>query len=179
MGHTLEEEVHSRINMVHIVMTGGSSAKADKAVEELAKLTGKDKTFFSYVLMDCDDLQSVKTAVDAFPDDFDRLMLNAGGFGNGKIHEASGATQAQVINTLGHAVLVDGLLDKGKIKDGAWVVYVGSEVSRSLISFTGLLPNYCGNFPESRIDRAISTKYKSCYCCHYGCCIPPGPLRSQ
>ena len=40
-----------------------------------------------------------------------------------------------VINTLGAAALVDGLLAANKVPAGARVIYIGSEVSRSVWSF--------------------------------------------
>jgi len=74
-------------------------------------------------------------------------------------------TDSMVINTMGHAVLVDGLLAAGKIPKGSRVVFVGSEVSRSVMSFVPMLPNYYGNFKEKDIDWAIGKDYDGiCNC---------------
>ena len=74
------------------------------------------------------------------------------------------------VNTLGHAALIDALLANGKLCKGKQVLYVGSEVARSVWSFSGLLPNYCGNFSEKDIEPAITKNYSS-YC--------PLPIRNQ
>ena len=87
-----------------------------------------------------------------------------------EINENSLATQGMTINTLGHAALIDALLASGKLTKGKQVLYIGSEVSRAVWSFSGFLPNYCGNFTEKDIDWAIKMNYKS-YC--------PVPVRNQ
>lgn len=47
-----------------------------------------------------------------------------------------------VINTMGHALLVDKLIQQKKIVKGNRIVYVGSEVSRNIYAFVPLLPAY-------------------------------------
>ena len=86
-------------------------------------------------------MASIMSAIKAFPA-VDRLCLNAGGLGETKIHEASGATDSIVSNVLGNAMLVDGLIEAKKIKKDGRIVYIGSEVTRAIYSFTGLLPIY-------------------------------------
>jgi len=145
-----------------LIITSRSEEKAKAAIAELVKVTGKDASMFASLVVDWEDLASIKAAAAAMPD-FDRLLLNAGGLAGLKKH-LSGATHGQVINTLGHTVLVEDLLANGKLKEGAGqrVIYVGSEVSRDVISFTGLLPNYFGYFAEKDLESAISENYSTC-----------------
>ena len=49
-------------------------------------------------------------------------------------------TQNLAGNTLGHVVLVEGLLAAGKIRPGARVVYSHSETTRSVWLFAGFQP---------------------------------------
>lgn len=148
-----------------IVISARSNDKAENTISKLVKDTGKDKSFFDYILLDLGDVNSIKTAVKEWPA-FDRLCLNAGGIGSGKMHASgNGITDAMVINTIGNAMLVDGLFAAGKVPKGSRIVWVGSEVSRNILSFTGLLPQYCGNFKEKDIDWAIGKDYDGCCSC--------------
>jgi len=154
-----------------IVITGRSKDRAESAIAKLVKQTGKDESFFQIVILDLGDVNSINAATAAFPA-FDRILLNAGGLGTGKMHASgNGMTDSMVINTVGHAMFVDGLIAAGKISAGKRVVYVGSEVSRALWSFVPLLPNYCGNFKEKDIEWAITKDYNG-----PGSCFP---LRRQ
>lgn len=141
-----------------IILTCRSKAKADKAIENLVKITGKDPSFFGYVLLDVMDIASIKGAIKAFPK-VDRLCLNIGGLGKCKIHEESGAVDGMVMNTLGQVVLANGLIDAKKVTKGGRIVYVGSEVSRPVYSFKGLLPDYW-TFEEDDIEWSIKKVYK-------------------
>ena len=153
----------------HIVVGVRSAEKAKKTIDSLVADTQKDSSFFSSILIDNGDLASIKAAVEVFPK-FDRLCLNAGGLAKLGIHKPSGATNTMVINTLGAAALVDGLLAANKIQAGARVIYIGSEVSRNIWSLTGLLPFYlCNGFGEEDVDRVIGNNYQACYGCN---CLP-------
>jgi len=148
-----------------IVITTRSKEKAEATLSRLVADTGKARSFFDFQILDLGDVKSIKAAIDSWPA-FDRLCLNAGGLGTGKMHASgNGMTDAMVINTIGNAMLVDGLLAAGKVPAGSRIVWVGSEVSRNVVSFTGLLPQYCGNFKEKDLDWAISKDYDGCCSC--------------
>jgi len=155
-----------------IVITSRSEPQAKAVMAQLESDTGRDASFFSYVLLDLRTYDSITAAVEAFPP-VDRLCLNAGGMGNNQIHLPTGATDCMVDNCLGNAVLTEGLLKAGKIRSGGRIVYVGSEVARSLWSFKGFLPDYTDPccpmaFGEAEVDWAIITNYdKDC-----GKCLP-------
>ena len=97
---------------------------------------------------------SIEKCVSTFPK-FDRLCLNAGGLAPIAMHESSGVTQTMVINALGASCLVDGLLAANKVPANARIVYIGSEVTHTIVSFTGLMPNYMW-FGENDLVWAIS-----------------------
>jgi len=156
----------------HIVITCRAEPQAKAVVAQLASDTGKDASFFSYVLLDLRTYDSIMTAIKLFPS-IDRLCLNAGGLGCNQMHLASGATDAMVDNCLGNSVLTEGLLQAGKIKSGGRIVYIGSEVARQVWSFKGLLPDYTDPcvptaFGEAEIEWAISKNYDW----DYGKCVP-------
>lgn len=145
-----------------IVITARSKQQAEAVVTQLIGDTGKEAAFFQYVIVNLRDLNSIMEAVRLFPK-VDRLCLNAGGFGRCTMHTISGVTDAMVDNVLGHSILSDNLVKFGKILPGGRIVYVGSEVSRSLWSFRGLLPVYW-KFGEKDIEWAMTSNYNGDCC---------------
>ena len=145
-----------------IVITARSKEQAQAVIAQLKSDTGKD--FFEYVVVNFRDLNSIMAAVSAFPK-LDRLCLNAGGLGRCTMHAASGVTDAMVDNVLGHSILSDNLIKFGKISPGGRIVYVGSEVSRVIWSFRGLLPVYW-RFGEKDIEWSMTSNYNGdcCFC---------------
>lgn len=171
VGYEAARQLSAESEVTKLVLTVRSAQKAEVALSKLVQETGKDKSFYEFVVLDLSDLSSIKAAVPSFPA-FDRICLNAGGLSTTTMHASgNGITENMVINTMGHAVLVDGLLAAGKLPAGSRVVYIGSEVARSLWSFVPMLPNYNGNFKEKDIDWAIGTNYNGCG----SCC----PIRKQ
>jgi NAD(P)-dependent dehydrogenase (short-subunit alcohol dehydrogenase family) len=149
-----------------VVLTARSAAKADAAVAELARLTGKPAEAFGSVVLDLADAASVKTAIVALPERVDRICLNAGGYYRG-MHAASGTTNSFATG-LGHAVLIDGLLAAGKLPAGSRVVYSATEGVRPVLTFAGLLPTaltgHCFFDPEA----AMTREHCDWLCCKCG-----------
>lgn len=171
VGYNTVRKLAALAEVTKMVITCRTKEKCENTVARLAADTGKDLSFFSYIVLEVDKLESVMAAAEQFPL-VDRLCLNAGGLGECKIHGPSGATDAVVSNVLGHAVLTDKLFESGKIKAGGRIVYVGSEVTRRVWSFKGFLPDYLW-FAEKDIDWAISTTYNAdCGPCQPLCCPP-------
>ena len=142
-----------------IIITCRSVEKATKTIQNLVNLTGKDESFFGYVVMDVTDYASVVNGVKELPSKIDRLCLNVGGLGKCEMHPC-GATDGMVLNTLGHALLFEKCVEGGKLDPGSRVVFVGSEVSHDIYSFSGLLPHYYGRFEEKDIEWAIGSNYE-------------------
>ena len=133
-----------------VVLTSRSSANAEKAIERLRSATGKDGSFFEYVVLDLEDLPSIVAAISSFPK-VDRICLNGSRLGKCKLHAQSMVTDAMA-SVLGHTVLTDGLVAAGKLNAGARIVHIGGEIARPLWSFIGLLPNFF-SFAEATSTR--------------------------
>jgi NAD(P)-dependent dehydrogenase (short-subunit alcohol dehydrogenase family) len=105
-------------------------AKADLAKRDLELSTGT--RIFEIVLMDVSDPASVRAVLASLPEPIDALVMNAGGSG-GKMPLAvgeHGVTAIFASNLLGHVVLLEGLIDAGKLKGTA--LLVGSEAARGV-----------------------------------------------
>ena len=160
VGYETCRQVSAVPEVSKLIITTRTEEKAKAVIAELIKDTGKDRKFFDFVVVDLSDYESVMRAVKAFPK-VDRLVLNAGGFGYTTIHEPSGATDAVVYNVLGHSLLSEGLLEAGKLNAGGRIIYIGSEVIRPILAYTGLLPCYCG-FGEGDLESAMTATYCDC-----------------
>jgi NAD(P)-dependent dehydrogenase (short-subunit alcohol dehydrogenase family) len=90
------------------------------------------RSVFELAIIDVADLRSVQSAVTSLPEPVDALVMNAGGAG-GKDPAArtvDGVTQIFAVNVLGHAALLDGLIEQHKLASVA--VLVGSEAARGV-----------------------------------------------
>ena len=152
------KQLATKAEVTKIIITCRSDEKATKTIDNLIAATGKDSSFFGYVTMDLTDYASIIEGVKSCPDQIDRLCLNVGGLGKCKMHPC-GATDGMVLNSLGHALFFDKLVEAGKVPKGSRVIYVGSEVSHDIYSFSGLLPHYYGKFSEKDIEWAIGKNY--------------------
>ena len=152
------KQLATKAEVTKVVITCRSKEKATKTIDDLIVATGKDLSFFGYVTMDLTDYDSIVEGAKACPNSIDRLCLNVGGLGKCEMH-ACGATDGMVLNTLGHALLFEKLIEAGKVPKGSRVIYVGSEVSHDIYSFSGLLPHYYGRFSEQDIEWAIGKTY--------------------
>ncbi|GMI42574.1 hypothetical protein TrCOL_g10247 [Triparma columacea] len=163
-------------------LTARSDKKAQDAITSLVKETGKSREFFQHVVLDLADYTSVIKAAQALPSDIDRFCFNAGG-AYGGMHEL-GVTNTY-IPTLGHAILLDQLLEMDKVPKGSRIAYVSSETARPVWSFAGLLPGFgrCGVFSnfclssmwgEANVEDAITRDVSGCGdpCCIRGHCLP-------
>ena len=152
------KQLSTKPEVTKVVITCRSEEKAKNTIESVIAATGKDPSFFGYFTMDVTDYASILKGVEACPKTIDRLCLNVGGLGKCQMHSC-GATDGMVLNTLGHALFCDKLIAAGKVAKGSRVIFVGSEVSHDIYSFSGLLPHYYGRFSEKDIEWAISKTY--------------------
>jgi NAD(P)-dependent dehydrogenase (short-subunit alcohol dehydrogenase family) len=153
-----------------IVITARSSKRADEAISKLTKATGKEQSFYESVVLDLADPSSIDAAIPSFPA-FDRICLNAGGLAKGMHPSGVGIPNGMIINTVGHALLIDKLIAAGKCPAGTRIVYVSTEITRNMWSLVPLAPNYCGYFKEKDIEWAITKEYDGICSCF--------PLRKQ
>jgi NAD(P)-dependent dehydrogenase (short-subunit alcohol dehydrogenase family) len=113
---------------IYLACRDGS--KAAKAKNELEQQTGR--SIFEIIVMDLNDLTSVRAAVSSLTIPIDALLMNAGGSG-GKTPltlTKDGVTTIFATNVLGHVVLLEELLKAKKLNNIA--LFVGSEAARGI-----------------------------------------------
>jgi NAD(P)-dependent dehydrogenase (short-subunit alcohol dehydrogenase family) len=117
-----------------IYMLCRNESRATNAMAELFEELFDDVSF-KFIQFDSSNRSSVKNAIKLFSSSLpsgqvlNGLLLNAGGFTpdrNGSKCQ-SGATIIAKTNLIGHAALVDGLLDSNRLDKGSRVVFSGSE----------------------------------------------------
>lgn len=161
------KQLATKPEVTKVVITCRSEKKATQTIDAVVAATGKDRSFFGYAIIDFMNYASIVEGVKSCPDKIDRLCLNVGGLGTCNMHKC-GATDAVVLNALCHALFFDKLMEAGKLSNGSRIIYVGSEVSHDIYSFSGLLPHYYGRFTEKDIEWAISKNYNDLL----GRCLP-------
>lgn len=113
-----------------VILACRNRAKADIAKKGLQATTGK--AVFAVATMDVADPASVRAALATLDEPIDDLVMNAGGSG-GKTPLAltkDGVTEIFASNLLGHVILLDGLIEAGRLKRAA--VFAGSEAARGV-----------------------------------------------
>ncbi len=130
IGKEVARQMALRSGVERVYLACRNEAKARVAKQELEQKTGK--SIFKIVLMDVSDVSNVRSAMRGLQGSVDALVMNAGGSG-GKTPLAltkDGVTQIFATNVLGHAALMEGLIEIGQLTKGA--VYVGSEAARGV-----------------------------------------------
>ena len=107
-----------------------NETKAIAAKQSLEEITGR--SIFKVLLMDVSDPENVKQAVEKIEDSIDALIMNAGGIGGRTpFHKVkNGMSTMAATNLIGHVVLVDELISRGKLNNVA--MYAGSEAARGI-----------------------------------------------
>lgn len=107
-----------------------NEAKGLTAKQHLEKLTGR--TAFEVIVMDVSKPTSVRSAIAGIDGPLDAVVMNAGGTGGATPFKltADGVTEVFASNVLGHAVLLEQLLDEGALAEVA--VLTGSEAARGV-----------------------------------------------
>ncbi len=120
-----------------ILLTARSQQKGETARADLVSSTGRPESDFGILVFDLTDDDSIRAAVAGLDEGVDAVVMNGGGMG--AVDDAGlprltaqGLTQTFSMNVGGHAVLVRALLDRDLLRDGATVLFVGSEASRGI-----------------------------------------------
>lgn len=130
LGRESAAQFATQSSVQKIYLACRNKAKALEAKAELEAETGRD--IFDIVLIDMMNLASVRSAVAKMKNPVDAVILNAGGSG-GRTPQAltdDGVTHIFAVNVLGHAVLVNEMLDRQLIT--STVLYAGSEAARGI-----------------------------------------------
>ena len=111
-----------------IILACRDSARAEQARLALGRATGRQ--IFRTLAIDLSSATSVRAAALSLGDGIDDLVMNAGGGGGPRPLEltSDGVTNVIASNVLGHAVLLDELLQSARLRRAA--IYVGSEAAR-------------------------------------------------
>ena len=145
LGKEMARQLALRGDFERIYLGCRNPEKAERAKQDLETVTGR--TIFEIVIIDLEDLASVRAAVAAVGAPLNALAMNAGGTG-GPTPAAltqDGVTASFAQNVLGHVVLLEDLLAAGLLTDVA--VLVGSEAARGV--------------PKLRIARPTFTDHSS------------------
>eukprot|EP00449_Zooxanthella_nutricula_P014071 CAMPEP_0198499796 /NCGR_PEP_ID=MMETSP1462-20131121/7830_1 /TAXON_ID=1333877 /ORGANISM="Brandtodinium nutriculum, Strain RCC3387" /LENGTH=110 /DNA_ID=CAMNT_0044228789 /DNA_START=112 /DNA_END=441 /DNA_ORIENTATION=+ len=98
IGYEVARQLATVSEVTKLVLSCRSAEKAEATISKLVQDTGKAESFFESVILDLSDLASIQSAIATFPA-FDRLCMNAGGLGTGKMHASgNGMTDSMVIN---------------------------------------------------------------------------------
>jgi NAD(P)-dependent dehydrogenase (short-subunit alcohol dehydrogenase family) len=127
------KEVARQLAMINgtekIYLACRNQAKALQAKSELEKKTGR--SVFEIMIMDVANPESVRSSIASLKNPIDALIMNAGGGGKTPMAlTKEGVTEIFAANVLGHAVLLEELINNKKLKGVA--LYVGSEASRGI-----------------------------------------------
>ena len=156
-----------------VVLACRNETKAQEAKHDLEQLTGR--SIFHVVLMDVADPASVRAAIPLLPPSIDLLIMNAGGVSplivtpTGATCTPTGVTQMTADNLLGHAVLLEGLLQAGRLTTAA--VYLGSEAACGVPKLGMAKPVFVSSSTAefvSVLDGTFFRQHKADQLLHYG-----------
>ncbi|MGD0680232.1 MAG: SDR family NAD(P)-dependent oxidoreductase [Polyangiaceae bacterium] len=125
LGKETARQLALREETKKVVLFCRNQAKAEAAQKDLEEKTGK--SIFDIVIGDVSDEASVRKAVDKLKQPIDAVILNAGGMVGATAGKPtpSGMNELAATNILGHVVLVDELIKRGKLKKA--VLFVSAE----------------------------------------------------
>jgi NAD(P)-dependent dehydrogenase (short-subunit alcohol dehydrogenase family) len=130
LGKDVVRQLALRPDIDCIYLACRDKAKAEAAQADLQRIT--DRRVFEILIIDTADLGSVRAALSAIGQPLHAVLLNAGGTGGPTpmARTADGVTTIFASNVLGHAVLLEGLIDAGLLTSTA--VLTGSEAARGV-----------------------------------------------
>ena len=130
LGKDVARQLALRADVDSIYLACRDEAKAKAAQADVQRITGRP--VFEILIMDTADLGSVRAALTAIDQPLQAVLLNAGGTGGPTpmARTAEGVTTIFASNVLGHAVMLEGLIDAGLLTSTA--VLTGSEAARGV-----------------------------------------------
>lgn len=135
LGYDAAKQIALKEGVTRVILACRNPDRAAAAKKNLEDETKKQ--VFEVLIMEVSNLESVKKAVEELKGPVDGLILNAGGFGGATPAKMTeyGVPDIFAVNVLGHAYLVDLLLQQKKLSTDASVIYAGSEAARGVPSF--------------------------------------------
>jgi NAD(P)-dependent dehydrogenase (short-subunit alcohol dehydrogenase family) len=150
LGKDVARQLALRADVDSIVLACRDQAKAKAAQADLERITGRP--VFDVLTMDTADLASVRAALTTIDRPLQAVLLNAGGTGGPRpmARTAEGATTIFASNVLGHAALLEGLLDAGLLTSTA--VLTGSEAARGVPKLRMKRPTFAARSVEEFVS---------------------------
>ncbi len=150
LGKDAARQLALRPQTTRIVLACRSEQKAQAVKAELEQATGRQ--VFEVLIVDVADLDSVRAAVGKVAGPIEGVVLNAGGPGGAGAGDRNdlGVVHSFAVNVLGHAALVQGLIDTGKLT--GVVAFVSSEAARGIPSMGMKRPA----LPSSSVEDFVS-----------------------
>jgi NAD(P)-dependent dehydrogenase (short-subunit alcohol dehydrogenase family) len=130
LGKDVARQLALRSDVDTVYLACRDATKAEAARADLQHITGR--RVFKIVIMDTADTGSVRAALGAIDQPLHAVLLNAGGTGGATptALTGEGVTTIFASNVLGHAVLLEGLINKGLLTSTG--VLTGSEAARGV-----------------------------------------------
>jgi len=130
IGKEVARQLALRPEFARIYLACRNQERATQAKVDLVAATGRN--IFDVIVVDVANLGSVRAGLGAVDGSLDALVMNAGVIGNKTVMEltADGATKLFATNVLGHAVLLEGLLNQNRLSEVA--VFAASEAARGI-----------------------------------------------
>ena len=119
LGKEMARQLALRGDFERIYLGCRNAEKAERAKKDLETVSGRE--IFEVVIIDLEDLASVRAAVAAIGAPLNALAMNAGGIGGPTPASLTqdGVTEIFAQNLLGHVVLLENLLAAGLLTDVA------------------------------------------------------------
>jgi len=156
IGRELARQLGTREEISRVFLGARDHERGLGARDRLEAETGRN--VFKLTMIDVAELRSVRAAVASLPEPIDALVMNAGGSGgrHPAARTADGVTYISAVNVVGHAALLDGLIEQRKVKRVA--VLVGSEAARGVPRLRIPRPAFASTSAEE-LARVIDGSY--------------------
>lgn len=124
LGFEAAKQFAQRKGISKIILACRSEERAEQALQQLEKLTGKN--IFETLIVDVSDLESCRKAAENLDTQVDGIVLNAGGAGGSEPTKITkdGVIFTFAVNVLGNIHLAERLMNNGKLNTRGSVVYV-------------------------------------------------------
>ena len=170
LGFEAAKQFAQKDSISKIILACRSEERAEEALLELEKLTGKN--IFETLIVDVSDLDSCRKAAENLDTKVDGIILNAGGAGGSEPTKLTkdGVIFTFAVNVLGNIHLAERLMNNGKLTPGGSVVYVASFAARGAPEIAAAKPPITEGSIEEWISVVNGEKFvrNKAYTDHYG-----------
>lgn len=170
LGFEAAKQFAQRKGISKIILACRSEERAEQALQQLEKLTGKN--IFETLIVDVSDLESCRKAAENLDTQVDGIVLNAGGAGGSEPTKLTkdGVIFTFAVNVLGNIHLAERLMNNGKLNTRGSVVYVASFAARGAPEIGAAKPPIAEGSIEEWVSVVNGEKFaqNKAYTDHYG-----------